>query len=93
MKDYVKRKDPSEMTILNQSDLTKDENGHFSPFLRDFLLRKGLVPWKLISGRRALKEIRESLPDDLQMYYSNLSNSTPSREELNKAFTNNSNAS
>ena len=37
MKDYVKQKDPSEMSILNQSDLTKDENGIFSPFLRDVL--------------------------------------------------------
>ena len=85
MKDYVKQKDPSEMTILNQSDLTIDKNGIFSPFLRDFLLRKGLVPWKLISERRTLKEKRENLPDDLQMYHSNLSNSTPSREELDKA--------
>ena len=56
MKDYVKQKEPSEMTILNQSDLAKDENGIFSPFLRDFLLRKGLIPWKIISGRRALKD-------------------------------------
>ena len=85
MKDYVKHKDPSEMTIINQSDLAKDENGIFSPFLRDFLLRKGLIPWKLVSGRKVLKEKRDSLPDDLQMYHSNLTDSTPSREELDKA--------
>ena len=32
MKDYVKHNDPSEMTIINQSHLAKDENGIFSPF-------------------------------------------------------------
>ena len=56
MKDYVKHKSPDEMTIINQSDLAKDENGKFSPKLRDFLLRKGLIPWKLFTGRKVLKE-------------------------------------
>ena len=85
MKDYVQHKSPDEMTIINQSDLAKDENGIFSPKLRDFLLRKGLIPWKLFTGRKVLKEKRDSLPDDLKLYHSNLTNSTPSREELNKA--------
>ena len=85
MKDYVLHKNPNEMTIINQSNLAKDKNGKFSSFIRNFLLRKGLVPWKLISGRRALKEKRETLPNDLELYYSNLTDSTPSREELDKA--------
>ena len=85
MKDYVQRKSPDEMTIINQSKLAKDKNQIFSSFLRDFLLRKGLVPWKLINGRKALKEYRDNLPDDLELYHSNLSNSTPSRKELDQA--------
>ena len=85
MKDYTERKDPSEMSIINQSNLTEDEHGKFSTFRRDFLLRKGLIPWKMISGRKILKEKRNSLPDNLELYHSNLSNSTPSLEELQKA--------
>lgn len=85
MKDYTQRKDPSEMTIINQSNLTLDENGNFSSVRRDFLLRKGLIPWKMVSGRTILKEKRDNLPNDLKLYHSNLSNSTPSLEELQKA--------
>ena len=85
MKDYTKRKQPSEMTIINQSNLALDENNNFSSVRRDFLLRKGLIPWKIVTSRRILKEKRDHLPDDLNMYHSNLNNSTPSREELQKA--------
>ena len=53
MKDYILHKNPNEMTIINQSNLAKDKNGKFSAFMRNFLLRKGLVPWKLITGRQA----------------------------------------
>ena len=69
MKDYVQRKSPDEMTIINQSKLAKDKNKIFSAFRRDFLLRKGLVPWKMITGRRMLREDRDNLPDDLELYH------------------------
>ena len=85
MKDYTQRKDASKMSIINQSNLALDEHGRFSTFKRDFLLRKGLIPWKMVSSRKILKEKRNSLPDNLELYYSNLSDSTPSVEELQKA--------
>ena len=85
IKDYKTRKDPEQMTIINQSRLALDENGQFSSVKRDFLLRKGLVPWGIISGRRILKEKRKHLPEDLNLYHSNLTNTTPSQEELDKA--------
>ena len=72
------------MKIINQSRLAlKDEK--FSTLRRNFLLRKGLVPWGLISGRKVLREKRDKLPEDLKDYYSNLSNSTPTEEELQRA--------
>ena len=84
MKDYVQRKEVDEMKIINQSRLAlKDEK--FSTLRRNFLLRKGLVPWGLISGRKVLREKRDKLPEDLKDYYSNLSNSTPTEEELQRA--------
>jgi hypothetical protein len=52
---------------------------------RNFLLRKGLVPWGLISGRKVLREKRDKLPENLKDYHSNLSNSTPTEEELQRA--------
>ena len=84
MKDYVQRKEVDEMKIINQSRLTL-KDGKFSTLRRNFLLRKGLVPWRLISGRKVLREKRDKLPEDLKDYYSNLSNSTPTEEELQHA--------
>ena len=84
MKDYVQRKEVDEMKIINQSRLTL-KDGKFSTLRRNFLLRKGLVPWGLISGRKVLREKRDKLPEDLKDYYSNLSNSTPTEEELQRA--------
>ena len=72
------------MKIINQSRLTL-KDGKFSTLRRNFLLRKGLVPWGLISGRKVLREKRDKLPEDLKDYYSNLSNSTPTEEELQHA--------
>lgn len=85
IKDYTKQKKPEDMKIINQSKLTLDKNGHFSPEKRNFLLRKGLVPWSIVSSRRVLKEKRKHLPKDLKHYHSKLTNSTPSQEELDKA--------
>ena len=51
MKDYVQRKEVDEMKIINQSRLTL-KDGKFSTLRRNFLLRKGLVPWGLISARK-----------------------------------------
>ena len=42
IKDYTKRKNPEEMTIINQSKLTLDENGQFSSVKRDFLLQNSV---------------------------------------------------
>ena len=85
IKDYKERKKPEEMIIINQSKLTLDENGQFSTVRRDFLLRKGLIPWSIISSRKVLKKKRKHLPKDLKLYHSILTNSTPSQEELDKA--------
>ena len=84
MKDYVQRKEVDEMKIINKCRLAL-KDGKFSTLRRNFLLRKGLVPWGLISGRKVLREKRDKLPEDLKDYYSNLSNSTPTEEELQRA--------
>jgi hypothetical protein len=84
MKDYTQRKQVDEMRIINQSRLAlKDEK--FSTLRRNFHLCKGLVPWSLISGRKVIREKRDKLPEDIKNYHSNLSNSGPSEEELNRA--------
>ena len=89
MKDYILHKNPNEMTIINQSNLAKDKNGKFSAFIRNFLSRKGLVPWKLITGRRALKQKRDCLPNDLQLYYSLILHPVEKNWIKLKNFTNN----
>ena len=84
MKDYVQRKEVDEMKIINKCRLAL-KDGKFSTLRRNFLLRKGLVPWGLISGRKVLREKRDKLPENLKDYHSNLSNSTPTEEELQRA--------
>ena len=85
MKDYTQQKQPEEMKIINQSKLALGEQGCFSPEKRNFLLRKGLVPWSIVKSRKVLKKKRKHLPHDLNVYHSKLTNSTPSQEELDKA--------
>ena len=52
MKDYTQQKQPEEMKIINQSKLALDEQGCFLPEKRNFLLRKGLVPWSIVTSRK-----------------------------------------
>ena len=72
------------MKIINQCTLALKE-GKFLTLRRNFLLYKGLVPWGLISGRKVLKQEKDKLPEDLKDYCSNLTDSTPSEEELQRA--------
>ena len=84
MKNLTKTVKPENMEVINncRASLT-DEVLDISK--RDLQLSKGLVPWSLVTDHDYLKIPRKKLPDKQEYYYSILTDSTPSKEEIEKA--------
>lgn len=84
MKNLTKTVKPENMEVINncRASLT-DEVLDISK--RDLQLSKGLVPWSLVTDHDYLKIPRKKLPDKQEYYYSILTDSMPSKEEIEKA--------
>ena len=84
MKDLTKTVKPEDMEVLNtcRASLTEDV---LDVSKRDLQLTKGLVPWTLVTDHDFLKIPRKRLPDKQEYYYSILTDSMPSKEEIQKA--------
>ena len=84
MKDLTKTVKPEDMEVLNtcRASLTEDV---LDISKRDLQLTKGLVPWTLVTDHDFLKIPRKRLPDKQEYYYSILTDSMPSKEEIQKA--------
>ena len=84
MKDLTKTVKPEDMEVLNtcRASLTEDV---LDVSKRDLQLTKGLVPWTLVTDHDFLKIPRKKLPDKQEYYYSILTDSMPSKEEIQKA--------
>ena len=75
---------PDNMQVINgcRASLT---NKKLDIEKRNHQLGKGLVPWPLITGRKCLKIARETLPDNPKDYYSILTETCPSKEQIKRA--------
>ena len=84
MKDLTKTVKPEDMEVINscRASLTEDI---LDISKRDLQLSKGLVPWSLVTDLDFLKIPRKKLPDKQKYYYSILTDSTPSKEEIQRA--------
>ena len=83
MKDYISRTKSEDMKILNQSRLAHTD-GKFDPNKKNLMLRKGVVPWNIVDSIETLENTRK-LPDDLSCYFSKLTESGISQQDLNHA--------
>ena len=84
MQNLTKTVKPEDMEVINscRASLTEDI---LDISKRDLQLSKGLVPWSLVTDLDFLKIPRKKLPDKQKYYYSILTDSTPSKEEIQRA--------
>ena len=84
MQNLTKTVKPEDMEVINscRASLTDDI---LDISKRDLQLSKGLVPWSLVTDHDFLKIPRKKLPDKQKYYYSILTDSTPSKEEIQRA--------
>ena len=84
MKNLTKTVKPENMEVINncRASLTEEV---LDISKRDLQLSKGLVPWSLVTDHDYLKIPRKKLPDKQEYYYSILTDSMPSKEEIEKA--------
>lgn len=84
MDNLTKTVNPDDMQVINtcRASLT---NKKLDIEKRNHQLGKGLVPWPLVTGRKFLKIDRETLPDKQEDYYSILTETSPSKEQIKRA--------
>ena len=84
MQNLTKTVAPERMEVINacRASLTEDV---FDVTKRNLQLSKGLVPWSLVTDHEFLKMPREKLPTKQKYYYSILTDSMPSKEEIQRA--------
>ena len=84
MQNLTKTVKPEDMEVINscRASLTDDI---LDISKRDLQLSKGLVPWSLVTDHDFLKIPRKKLPDKQKYYYSILTDSMPSKEEIQRA--------
>ena len=74
-----------DLKIMNQARAILNPDGIINQKKRDFYLKKGLVPWSLVWYWRALIKKRKYLPLNKKYYYSDLNESYPPEEDINRA--------
>ena len=84
MENLRKTSRPEKMKVINGCRASRT-NDVLDVTKRDLQLSKGLVPWPLISCHEVLHEPRETLPSEQKDYYSVLTDSSPSKEEIKRA--------
>ena len=84
MKNLTKTVSPEKMEVINscRASLTEET---LDTTKRNLQLSKGIVPWSLVTDHDFLKIPREKLPVKEEYYYSILTESTPSKEEIQRA--------
>ena len=75
---------PEKMKVINACRASKT-NDILDITKRNLQLTKGLVPWSLVTDHEVLQMDRETLPSDQKDYYSILSDSCLTKEEIERA--------
>ena len=75
---------PEKMKVINGCRASKT-NDMLDVTKRNLQLSKGLVPWSLVTDHEVLNMPRKTLPSEQKDYYSILTDSCPTKEEIKRA--------